>query len=756
MFHQMITKQRDAWLASSACTATELLRYMEGRGFLRDAQLEAIKTYLFLKIGCGSRPLWQLFTSGAFTSLDVDELELRDSVRQQLRADAAALALYEYALQRDDRGEQAAPGVEKLLRGGAPDMDFSQVFRDFFRVPYPDYLFSLPMGAGKTYLMAAFIYLDLYFAQAEPENRAFAHNFIIFAPSGLKSSVVPSLRTIQNFDPAWIIPEPAASGLKRLLKFEVLDQQRSARRSNRAKNPNVRKVAAYQPFDDLMGLVLVANAEKVIYDRLDEEERQLSLFPREEQAQIRQAAELRQMIGCLPSLAVYVDEVHHAADREIKLRRVIDHWTERRVDGLPTVTGVVGFSGTPYLDTAPPVPVGPVVLKSAELANVVYHYPLARGIGNFLKRPLLYVSDNPDRISIVAAGVRGFLEQYGDKVYPGGLTAKLAVYCGQIAPLEEEVLPLVNGIVAEYGMDPNEVVLKYYGKNSDGTYVCPPENATAFAALDTPLSKKRIILLAQIGKEGWDCRSLTGVILSQKGDCPTNMVLQTACRCLRQVEKGAPETAGIWLNQFNAAKLEAQLQKEQHISLREFSAPPARTVRSVHRYDRTDSLALPVLDFYQLRVRYSGEAVDRGRDVRTEILAAPEGLLSAPVTQVRDLSGNVYEIRPDESGAGDPVTYPQWLYLICKESFPVAGNCPITLPRLAAYDGELRAVFRRITEERDGVSRYLPDCHQTLVRSRIRAALGERVRLKNDRGAGTDTCQAAAAGEADLPCAHGG
>ena len=26
---------------------------------------------------------------------------------------------------------------------------------------YTDYLFSLPMGAGKTYLMSAFIYLDL-------------------------------------------------------------------------------------------------------------------------------------------------------------------------------------------------------------------------------------------------------------------------------------------------------------------------------------------------------------------------------------------------------------------------------------------------------------------------------------------------------------------------------------------------------------------------------------------------------------------
>ena len=87
------------------------------------------------------------------------------------------------------------------------------------------------MGAGKTYLMAAFIYLDLYFAMNEPKNPIFAHNFIIFAPSGLKSSVVPSLKTIQNFDPSWVLPEPAASEIKRLISFEVLDQNKSEKKS---------------------------------------------------------------------------------------------------------------------------------------------------------------------------------------------------------------------------------------------------------------------------------------------------------------------------------------------------------------------------------------------------------------------------------------------------------------------------------------------------------------------------------------------
>jgi len=85
------------------------------------------------------------------------------------------------------------------------------------------------MGSGKNYLMAAFIYLDLYFASIEPENKNFAHNFLVLIPSGLKTSIGPSLRTIKKFDPSWVIPEPSASALKKLLKFDVLDEPKSAK-----------------------------------------------------------------------------------------------------------------------------------------------------------------------------------------------------------------------------------------------------------------------------------------------------------------------------------------------------------------------------------------------------------------------------------------------------------------------------------------------------------------------------------------------
>ena len=82
MFYKLIENKRNAWLASQDCTIRELLNYIEQRGMMRDAQLEAIKTYLFLKIGCKNQPLWKLFVNGVFNDIDLSQLELTDAARR--------------------------------------------------------------------------------------------------------------------------------------------------------------------------------------------------------------------------------------------------------------------------------------------------------------------------------------------------------------------------------------------------------------------------------------------------------------------------------------------------------------------------------------------------------------------------------------------------------------------------------------------------------------------------------------------------
>ncbi len=701
MFYKLIEKKRNEWLASSDCTITELLKYIEQRGMMRDAQLEAIKTYLFLKIACGNRPLWKLFADGRFNDTNIGQVELTETARQIFNTTPAAVALFQYACLKDKNGKQLGPELEKHIKLHADEIDYEATFKKiFYGVTYTDYLFSLPMGAGKTYLMAAFIYLDLYFAQNEPNNLAFAHNFMVMAPSGLKSSIVPSLKHIQEFDPSWIIPEPTASQLKRLIKFEILDEQKSANKSNRIKNPNAQKINNHQPLEDLMGLVAITNAEKVILDHMPNDS-DPSLFSNDELNRMKLANELRELIGNLPNLAIYIDEVHHAADGEIKLRQVVNKWTEKH-----TFNSVLGFSGTPYLESAEKVVLpGNFSIKNTNLANVVYYYPLIEGIGNFLKVPDVKSADNDTR-TIVTNGVREFYNKYRDTVYADGTCAKIAIYSPSIETLEEMVYPLVAEITSSYGFNPTEVILKYHKGNTQ--YKQPEGAETAFASLDLSFSKIRVVLLVQIGKEGWDCRSLTGVILPQKGACPNNMVLQTTCRCLRQVIKDNKETAIIWLNKFNADTLNRQLQQQQNITLQEFRSKSDTEHDIVKRFSRMERVQVPPIDFFQLKVSYETLVIDEVNDPHARLQDNAIIVKAAPsLAHQQDMEGKPIASFELETEGAELLSFQWWLQQIAKESFGT-----LTVAQLKTCEQELRAIYAKLTPEHD---------HQR-IRSLIRQA----------------------------------
>ena len=707
MFYKMITKKRDEWYAAG-CPAQSIIDYIESRNQMRDAQIDAIKTYLFLKIECDNQPLSELFSTGKFNSIDFDKLELSLMTRDALEKNPALAALYEYASLKDDKGNQVSEKIIKEIKRNPSNINAKEFFRkSFYGVTYTDYLFSLPMGAGKTYLMAAFIYLDLYFAINEPTNKAFAHNFIVFAPSGLKSSVIPSLKTIQNFDPSWILSEPVASKLKRMLIFEVLDENKTAKKSNKTKNPNVQKIAIHQPLEDLIGLVAVTNAEKVILNRIVEKDGQISFYEKDEDDKEDKAAnELRNIIGKIPNLAIFIDEVHHVtagkkdASNEIKLRAVVNKWTE-----TGNINNVIGFSGTPYLQKKEKVSVtDKLSVATQEISNIVYYYPIVNGIGNFLKKPTVYISDSNERAHIIESGVRQFLDDFKDKVYSDGTCAKLGIYCGNIETLEKIVYPLVERIVTEYGLNPAVVILKYHGGNKE--YPAPVDSAYEFSVLDKPQSEKKIVLLVQIGKEGWDCRSLTGIILSQEGDCSTNMVLQTSCRCLRQVQKGELEKAIIYLNESNAKTLNMQLEQQHRISIAEFQNGGTTSFETIKRYDRTTHLKLPKVEFYQLKINYNTVITQNVTDesICSAINAAADAAKVVRLLQTAEIADKLKTTQTaiDNAEHGNAITnFNIWLNSLVKESFGF-----INYNNLMPYMSQLMEQFDKVTYQKDGVKYF--------------------------------------------------
>lgn len=717
MLHYIIQHKKNEWLQSDDCTIRDLIKYIRDKGHLRDTQIEAIETYLFLKIQWQNKPLWQLFSEGFFTNgTDLAKLDINQIAREYLTQNKNAFALFDFARQKNGNGTYI-PELEKLIKANPASLDYDTIIKSiFYNVNYADYLMSLPMGAGKTFLMAAFIYLDLYFADNEPENKAFAHNFLVLIPSGLKSSIVPSLKTIENFDPSWVLPEPSASNLKKLLKFEVLDEQKTAKKSNKARNPNAQKVNACLP--NPFGQVFVVNAEKVILEsftfnaqtelELDEEEKDTT-------------NDLKRLFGQIPNLSILIDEVHHAATDDIKLRQAVNYWHSKG-----NITTVLGFSGTPYLQSAEKIKAGDYEFKFSQITNTVYYYPLVTAIRKFLKTPTVKIGQNLDRFQIIKQGIEDFDTQYKNKVYENGTIAKVAIYCSNIEVLEEEVYPFLTG---ELKINPNEILRFHKGNKA---HPQPEGSELEFRSLDLPISKKRYILLVQVGKEGWDCPSLTGVILSQKGDSPQNMVLQTSCRCLRQVDKDKEETALIWLNKDNADTLNKQLKQEQNTSIEELNSTK-RTGKpeTIDRHSRMDFLQLPKVDFYQMKVTY--QAIDEEETPNTKaklkaLLKNIDNFKASALITTSDIAnidtGEIDVI--NETGIAF-ANFNQWLFEISRESFGLISEA-----QLHQYDSELNEIFETVSYEKEGQRFFneLYDLHT--IQSKIRLAFSIKRDLQTD------------------------
>lgn len=710
MFYPIITKTRDTWFSAKDCPIKELIAYMHNKNALRDAQIEAIKTYLYLKIKCQNKPLWQLFYEGHFSTLSLFELYQTLNANaydfiDYLQSNKAALSLYEIA------SYLPKEHLKKYMYQHYKNINYEQIFKDlFYNISYTDYLFSLPMGAGKTYLMAAFMYLDLYFALNEPDNKAFAHNFLILAPSGLKSSIIPSLRNIKHFDVSWILPEPSASELKKLIKFEILNQSKTNKKSNKIQNPNVAKIASHQPYDSMFGVILLTNAEKVILEKLDDKEVLHKDLSEAQKREWSSANELRDAITKIPHLGIFIDEVHHAANEEIKLRQVVSEWSKKG-----SVNMVAGFSGTPYLKSTEKISISKEVkIEHKEISNIVYYYPLIQGIGNFLKTPVVKVAHTSHRLEIVEQALREFLTD--SKIYENTLNSKVAIYCGSIENLEEQIYPKVCEILGEFQLG-SDCVLKFHKGNK--SYPEPKNALIEFEGLDSPFSKIKVILLVQIGKEGWDCKSLSGVVLSQEGDCPKNMVLQTACRCLRQVQKHKNEKALIYLNEFNAKKLAEQLAQEQKMSLEEFQKGEREKLIEVQRFDRTKRLHLNPIDFYQLKLIFENSTTKSANPAKS--LKSIEPTKDSFIIKEQDLENQVLNTEVKKRQTKEEAHFKLWLYAIIKEGFHT-----LTMHDLTPFEKPLKKLFNTITLKENDKLYFNPDFDRNALESSIRKAFCDK------------------------------
>ncbi|MDI6804075.1 MAG: DEAD/DEAH box helicase family protein [Bacteroidota bacterium] len=543
-----------------------LVKYTREKKKLREPQMKAIEVYLWLKFVGQNQKLSEIVKRGLlFDAEKAKEYEYNANFENNY----ITQFLNQFAQDND------LPNLQKKLLNDphGKEHNWENILQELLHnFEYPNFLFSLPMGAGKTYLMACFIYLDLFFANLYKSDKRFAHNFVVFAPSAAKTAILPSLQTIKNFHPEWILPAKEAERLKQIIHIEILDSLSSKRRDKlHGNNPNLEKVNRITQTKDF-GLVFITNAEKVVLERIDPKDQIYldetnAFYNAKKAAEIRRTNELRERMSQIPFLGVVLDEVHHSygsnGDGEKKLRLAVNILNQHG-----NVVSVLGMSGTPYIRNV--VQVGDATIKLNQIQDVVYNFSLADGIARFLKAPEIK-SVNIRESEFLKKALSEFFNDF-DFTYKNGTKSKIAFYCPTIKKLNEDILPVIQEWYKKNRKGKDQEIFRFYSgvKKEDKKYELPKENLAIFNNLDKPYSDKRVVLLVAVGTEGWDCKSLTGVVLPRQ-TTTKNFVLQTTCRCLREVDDSSKEKALIYLEPGNYETLDNELKENYNLSIKDLT-----------------------------------------------------------------------------------------------------------------------------------------------------------------------------------------
>ena len=680
----------------------DILRHIQNAGELRPPQVEAIETYLWLKFEGQNKKLADIICSGLL--YDEDIASQYNYHRILHTGSNKFLKTFLNGFFEDNNLKNLRETLLDDPQG--ENNDWIKLLNDLFHdFQYPNYFYSLPMGAGKTFLMACFIYLDLYFASFLKNDSRFAHNFVVFAPHASKTAILPSLTTIKDFQPEWILPKSDAQRLKQLISVEILDYLGSKRKDKlHSRNPNLEKVNRMRQSQDF-GLIFITNAEKVVLEKYTPEDQLIlkdvkrfrtNLLAKKKVDEIRKTNELRDALSQIRQLQVILDEGHHAYSPNNKLREAVKILNQHH-----NVNSVIGFSGTPYVNNT--IHLGDQKIKFNQIQDVVYNYPLHLGIGRFLKKPRIISMDIKDS-EFMKEALTDFFNNYNIE-YSEGIKSKIAFYCPNIAKLNEEILPVIQAWYNQHRpLKADKEIFKYYSnsKTANKDYKLPKDSKAIFDNLDKPYSTKRVILLVAIGKEGWDCKSLTSVVLPRQ-KTTRNFVLQTTCRCLREVNDASKEIASIYLSKSNYETLDKELKANHKLSIDDITAK-----HELHIPVDIRKPELGRLSWKQVYNTYHEEpySIDVKRNLEDFTIQKIKNDYPYDHKLVRGIisQDGLQDISTEErlvssSSIGD-LSFNDFIYTLSNESYGVISERAL----IDGYEQELRLIWQNIKLESSWIS----------------------------------------------------
>ena len=502
--------------------------------FLRTPQFEALEMYVFVKEFMNNQQMYQMF----------DDWSKRNGVFADRRFydEAGQMTLY--------------------------DVYSPKQYHDYFlqikkyAEDYPNYIFALTMGLGKTILMATCIFYEFLLASKWPRDDRYCHNALVFAPD---KTVLQSLKEIVIFDKSKVVPPEYIGVLDANIKVHFLEDSGTT----------------LNTLDGSKYNIIISNTQKII---LKAQHKGKSSVDKLFSNQIPGQSVLDDVLGILQEISnnddlmsnqrfekltrlsqmgIYVDEAHHmfGADLEkalhengkgTSLRNTINELSKELSKHGSKVIACYNFTGTPYVN-------------NKILPEVIYAYGLQAAIrNNFLKDTSVIGYSNVKNKEFLKAVITDFWEKYGGKEYEG-LAPKMAHFCAEIAEVRDEIRPVVEELLSELGIPLDKILV-----NVGDEKITKSEDIRDFNNLDiagTAGSKKQFILLVNKGREGWNCRSLFSVALFRSPKSKV-FVLQATMRCLRKITD-EQLTATVYLSKENMDILDDELKKNFRTSIEE-------------------------------------------------------------------------------------------------------------------------------------------------------------------------------------------
>jgi type III restriction enzyme len=511
--------------------------------FLRRPQFEALEMYVFLKEFAENQHLWKIFK---------DWSEEKNGFEDRGRFSIGARG--QYGLFEEQSAQSYAEIFKMLKKAGQA---------------YPNYIYALTMGLGKTILMATCIFYEFLLANKFPQDARFCHNALVFAPD---KTVLHALKEIQTFDKSKVVPPEYVNWLDTHLQFHFLDDT--------GLSLNVIDRSKYN--------IIISNTQKIILkkqhkaksagDQLfasggDNYERKSKITDGFDDlydldANIEDEADLLSnqrfaKLTRLEQLGIYIDEAHHAFGEKLaqdmgmgkasktSLRTTVDELAAHLKEAGTQVVACYNYTGTPYVG-------------ARLLPEIVYAYGLKEAIANqFLKRVHIDGYSNTRDKEFLKIAVSDFWKKHKGETYEGMLP-KMAIFAGSIEELTEKVKPALESVLIELGI-PTDTILVNVGDST----ITTNDDLREFYALDTPSSTKQFILLVGKGKEGWNCRSLFAVALHRQPKSKV-FVLQATMRCLRAITT-AQQTGSVYLSDENLQILNDELEANFRLTVDEMN-----------------------------------------------------------------------------------------------------------------------------------------------------------------------------------------